>query len=469
MIFMSLMPERSHHPMSHTLTHRHIRRIGATLTALLLAALIHPTFAAPPAGDGPQRDPAAPDAAYTLKGDYSNTSGTSSTSFISSYGSAYGYATWLFGSSSVTDNTKTLRSFCYGDNCVGVEGEGHGNGVNGIGIGPGGVGVNGMHDDIHGTAAGVQAGTHSIDDGATAVKGVIDPYGDPGLNSVGVIGINTSTSSKGIGVWGTQYGTGWGVYGAVSGAGRGVFGESAGVGVYGRSTGTGSNVRGVYGFSSEGQGVYGASTVAGSQGVRGHNVSGTGVYGSSMYGTGGNFESSQGDGLWASTDDATAYALVTGGRGSNGDTYIGGDLHVTGACCALVATDAGARQMYAGEVTRQIFSDEGTATLANGRAVITIDSLFAQAANLNADYQVFLTPHSADTAGLAAVNLTPTGFEVRELNKGQGSFKFSWRIDAVRKGYEQVRMAPAPAAPTAPDVPPAPPDPPTTSAAASRH
>jgi hypothetical protein len=66
-------------------------------------------------------------------------------------------------------------------------------------------------------------------------------------------------------------------------------------------------------------------------------------------------------------------------------------------------------------------------------------------------YRVFVTPWSADTTGLAVINRTATSFEVRELNKGTGSFKFDWRIEAARKGYEKDRMAPAPAVPAAPE------------------
>lgn len=193
----------------------------------------------------------------------------------------------------------------------------------------------------------------------------------------------------------------------------------------------------------------------GGQGVLGQTAAGTGVYGTSGSGAGGIFESDSGDGVRASTSSPDAYALVTGGRGVYGNAYIDGSLQVTGACCAVVATTAGTRQMYAVEATRQTFSDEGTASLKDGRATIPMDPLFAQAANLSADYQVFLTPHSADTAGLAAVNLTATGFEVRELHGGQGDFQFSWRVDAVRRGYEQVRMEPIPTAPGAPPLAPA--------------
>jgi hypothetical protein len=58
---------------------------------------------------------------------------------------------------------------------------------------------------------------------------------------------------------------------------------------------------------------------------------------------------------------------------------------------------------------------------------------------------VIVTPLSFDTTGLGAGNLPASSFEVRELNGGKGTFTFSWRITALRKGYAGDRMAAAPA------------------------
>ena len=107
--------------------------------------------------------------------------------------------------------------------------------------------------------------------------------------------------------------------------------------------------------------------------------------------------------------------------------------------------------MYAEEATQNYFSDQGSATLKHGRAVVKIDPLFAQTVDLSKPYMVIVTPLSFDTTGLGVGNLTARSFEVRELNGGTGTFTFSWRITALRKGYtERMAAAPVDAASTTP-------------------
>ena len=74
--------------------------------------------------------------------------------------------------------------------------------------------------------------------------------------------------------------------------------------------------------------------------------------------------------------------------------------------------------------------------------MVSIDPLFADAADLRL-YQVFVTPWSDDTSGLAVINRTASSFEVVELASGKGDFAFDWRIDAPRNNVAP-RLAPAP-------------------------
>jgi hypothetical protein len=160
-------------------------------------------------------------------------------------------------------------------------------------------------------------------------------------------------------------------------------------------------------------------------------------------------------GLYAYTGNSSSYALVTGDPPTfGGNVLIQGNYQATGTKSARVATNQGDRLMYSSESTKNIFTDQGTAMLVNGRAVITIDPLYAQTVNLSQPYQVFVTPGSADTAGLAVINKTNVSFEVVELNKGTGNFSFDWRIDALRKGYEKDRLEPAGQLPPPPPPPP---------------
>lgn len=258
---------------------------------------------------------------------------------------------------------------------------------------------------------------------AVALTGEIN-HTAPNPGTTGVWGLNDSTTANGVGVWGTQRGTGIGVVGdGTSGTGvlgyggaKGVSGQSGngGIALYGNNTGNGS---GFYGFSAGGPG-----------GVMGSQV----TEGARFY-----------------TRNASSYAIVTGGlTGAYGNVYINGNYQATGTKSARVETAQGARLMYAEEATTNLFSDQGFGQLVNGQAVVTIDPLYAQTVNLKEPYHVFLTPYSADTAGLAVVNRTATGFEVRELGNGKGSFQFSWKVEALRKGYEKDRLedaGPAPA------------------------
>ena len=71
---------------------------------------------------------------------------------------------------------------------------------------------------------------------------------------------------------------------------------------------------------------------------------------------------------------------------------------------------------------------------------MTLDGTFAQTVNASSDYHVFLTPEG-DCRGLYVTRKTATGFEVHELGGGQSSVAFYYRIVALRRGFENVRMA----------------------------
>ena len=86
----------------------------------------------------------------------------------------------------------------------------------------------------------------------------------------------------------------------------------------------------------------------------------------------------------------------------------------------------------------------GTASLVNGSVSIDFPDHFAAMA-VPASITVSLTPRSAASKGLAAVEVTATGIKVAELAQGTGSYAFDYVVYAVRKGFEnyQVYMTPA--------------------------
>ena len=69
------------------------------------------------------------------------------------------------------------------------------------------------------------------------------------------------------------------------------------------------------------------------------------------------------------------------------------------------------------------------------KAGIVLESTFAQTVNTGSDYHVFLAPEG-ECRGLYVTNKSATGFEVHELGGGQSNVAFSYRIVALRRGFE---------------------------------
>ena len=101
-------------------------------------------------------------------------------------------------------------------------------------------------------------------------------------------------------------------------------------------------------------------------------------------------------------------------------------------------SDYGERTLYSMQSPEVRLEDFGSATLVDGRAVVKIEPVFAQAANL-VEYYVFLTP-LGDCQGLYVTAKAADSFEVRELGGGTGSVSFDYRIVARRLGYESTRL-----------------------------
>ncbi len=82
--------------------------------------------------------------------------------------------------------------------------------------------------------------------------------------------------------------------------------------------------------------------------------------------------------------------------------------------------------------------ERGTAKLTNGEAWVPFAEHFSVLLADNS-LTVTLTPHSADTYGLAIVEKTNTGIRVKELKNGTGDFSFDWEVKGVRKGFEDYQ------------------------------
>jgi hypothetical protein len=200
-----------------------------------------------------------------------------------------------------------------------------------------------------------------------------------------------------------------------------------GKGVYGNTTADGTTANaGVYGDSSNN-----------APGVRGRNTGGTD--GANSYG--GYFTSAYRRGLYAEGGGIYYAAYFQGGSTGNG-IYVIGDVDATGLKNAAVqAGDYGVRKLSAIESPNVWFEDFGQAQLVSGQATVIIEPLFLSTINTEVTYHVFVTP-LGDCNGLYVTNKTATSFEVRELGGGAADVAFDYRIVALRKGYETVRMEP---------------------------
>ncbi len=441
-------------------------KLNRTLSASWIAAIpisVALTFSVVA---GASSSPVTPASAYYLLGD-ANNAGAGVTNFVSS---SSGDA-WHF--TATGSSATTIHGDCpNGTACWGVQGTGTGIGVygsasnstntNGTIMGVEGIGgATGTNGTSYG---GYFSATNSASGGkAYGLYGTGTTAGVYALSSANGL-YAKSTSANGNGVYATGTGASfYGVWADVAGGGFGVVGNSTGgTGLYGSTSGTpGSTpVAGVSGYNSltavgtssannsavlgnctNCNGVYGIS--ANYVGVRGLATgNGTGTFG-------GMFASNAGTGIYARTaTGGTALFADNPNKGAgfyagvfNGNVRINGNYYATGTKTAVVSTSKGDRLMYAEEATQNYFSDQGTATLKRGRAVVRLDSLFAETVDLTKPYMVFVTPLSFDTAGLGVGNQTARSFEVRELSHGTGAFSFTWRVTALRKGYAKDRMA----------------------------
>ena len=118
-----------------------------------------------------------------------------------------------------------------------------------------------------------------------------------------------------------------------------------------------------------------------------------------------------------------------------------GHLFCTGGTNIVVPVDNSQRQvaLHAVESPENWFEDFGSGHLESGVGRIALESTFAQTVNTASDYHVFLTPRG-ECRGLYISNTSATGFEVHELGGGRSNVAFDYRIVALRRGYENMRL-----------------------------
>ncbi len=140
-------------------------------------------------------------------------------------------------------------------------------------------------------------------------------------------------------------------------------------------------------------------------------------------------------------DDESGNLLVLNGAGTQVlSVNESGNLVAAGTKSAVVETEAyGRRLLYAMESPQNWFEDFGSAQLHDGQATVTIEPIFAATVNLSQPYHVFLTP--LGDCPLYVAEKTPASFTVRAMAGQACSIGFDYRMVALRKGFEDLRLA----------------------------
>jgi hypothetical protein len=322
-----------------------------------------------------------------------------------------------------------------------------------------------IHESLifdNGTSVGIrtkspEAGLDVEEPSGTAIQG--SALATSGT-TFGLLGLNASTSGDSAAVLGNELaksGTAYGVKGVNSSSGQfaaGVEGENFatsgetlgmvgfagspnGTGTFAFATGESSTALGLVGCCSVG--VWGDSSVAGTFGT-------SGVVGTADDGKGGTFQNNSPSGfptvfMFSTTSNHKSPVMQAAGKFGSCTTDTDGNLACTGTKSAVVQVQNGQRQvaLYAVEAPQNWFEDFGSGQLASGAAAVTVDPTYAQTVDMASDYHVFLTPEG-DCQGLYISQKTPAGFEVHELGGGHSNVAFAYRIVALRRGYENVRL-----------------------------
>jgi hypothetical protein len=278
-----------------------------------------------------------------------------------------------------------------------------------------------------GTTNGVLGQIFSSGNDSTAVLGLANASSG---TTYGVRGINSSSTRNAAGVLGESF--------ATSGVNFGLVGSTK------SPNGTGAVALGG-GESSTGFGLIGCCPV-GVWGDTGSSIGGAaGLVGTADDARAIYLQNNSPSGVptayMSNAASGTLTVLQAGGSGGFCTIDTNGHLSCANALSVLAAVDSGQRHLalYAMESPQNWFEDFGSGQLASGTSRVTLDAAFADAVNTGVRYHVFLTPRD-ECEGLYVSNATASGFEVHELHRGRSNVAFDYRIVALRRGYENVRL-----------------------------
>lgn len=164
----------------------------------------------------------------------------------------------------------------------------------------------------------------------------------------------------------------------------------------------------------------------------------SGFYSSSSFDT--NYTATDAAGVtWLYQGYSTTAGKFTVEMGDSGSVYA--RIFITmNAPRVAQKTSTGARvDTYTPQIAQPSLEDFGEAQLTDGAASVALDPRFAAAMDAKMRYYVTLTPEG-DCRGLYVARRDSTGFTVRELQGGQSSIAFTYRIVAKPLGDDSARL-----------------------------
>ena len=138
-------------------------------------------------------------------------------------------------------------------------------------------------------------------------------------------------------------------------------------------------------------------------------------------------------------DEAGNFIIYNGAGAQVFSVNESGNMTASGAKSAVVETEQhGQRLLYAMESPQNWFEDFGGGQLRNGQSTVTFEPVYAETVNLAEPYHVFLTP--LGDCPLYVAEKTPASFTVRAMDEKTCDIDFDYRVVALRKGYEHLRL-----------------------------
>ena len=142
--------------------------------------------------------------------------------------------------------------------------------------------------------------------------------------------------------------------------------------------------------------------------------------------------SSEGYGVYGQTGSSSSYGLY-----SEGNAFVDGEIFTSGGC-QVGCTSTRHVAAFASRTTQPTIDDVGETVLRNGDARVALAADFANTIDLSEPYVVMLTPEG--DAALYVASRTPRGFEVRQVGGGRSSIAFAYRIVAKPYGIKDQRL-----------------------------